>query len=99
MDKKKIDVVCLQLLECEINRACLIKFDVVAVPRIDLSFTVWWEVANLAGDLKVCAFETGFIHAVQEEFLVAVEESTVEMSHTETSCRRQSVDVLVAMEA
>lgn len=87
MNKKEIDVICLKLLECKIDCGLIVKFDIISVPWVDLSFTVGWEVTNLACDLEVITFEASFIHSIQEEILVAVEDGTVEVSYAERCCR------------
>ena len=79
MNEHKIYIVCLQFLEAEVDGLSFPKLDVVIVPGVDLSLAVGWEVPDFAGDEYVLSFEAGCLNSPGIVFLVAVEESCVDV--------------------
>ena len=79
MNEHKIHIVCLQFLEAQVDRLGFSKLDIVIVPGVDLPLTVGWEVPDFAGDEDVLSFETGSLDSPGIVFLVAVEESCVDV--------------------
>ena len=79
MDEHKIHIVCLQFLEAQVDRLSLSKLDIVIVPGVDLALTVGWEVPDFASDEDVLSFEAGSLDSPGIVFLVAVEESCVDV--------------------